>query len=110
MENNLIETLHGEVRESEAYKDAVRAFYDNANIAAFSAFHIPPETLQELAHVVSFDWVAASLDGTPTPFYERSQDLYHQVDEFKRLLGISEMLWLSYRYIQSDENRGDKNG
>jgi hypothetical protein len=77
--------IRAEVEGPEAYHQAVARQYENRNVQAFQAFGFDETTIKSLEEVI-----------TPTYFLEKRLG---QVEAFKRLIGIEEMSWMSYKYL-----------
>lgn len=89
LERDKARAIQESIIASDAFKQRVQSQYRNANIEQFTHFEIDEEVLQELRSILTVEWYLDSM--------------FRQVAEFKRLLNIREMSWISYRYLTMDE-------
>jgi hypothetical protein len=76
-----------EVEQSPEYQTAFRAQFKNRNVAAFQLFGMGPEITDKLDELLSGD---------------ATSDTFERTHQFKELIGITEMEWKSYHYIDRD--------
>ena len=86
-----ITAIRDEVLNSRAYLEAAAEQFNYLNLQQFKLFGTSPNAIAELEKVLTVE------------NYLNPQYLIRQVEEFKRLVGISEMEWVSYRYATKDE-------
>lgn len=83
--------LYDEVNNSETYRQEVAAQYASPNVEQFLAFGISESDVSYLRKVLTPEW-----------YHER---MFEQVQEFMRVLGITDMSWMSYRYLSRREEQ-----
>lgn len=83
------ERLYREVRRSQTYRDRVTAQYTSAHPETFAALGVPEAGIARLREILTPEWYHAHMLG--------------QIIEFKQVLGIVEMEWMSYRYLTKHE-------
>lgn len=84
--------LMDEVKTSTQYCEALAQQYSYKNLQAFAVFGISDEVIAELDKIVSV---------------EQYEALHEPVMQFKKLLGIPEMEWKTYRYLSGDSDDGE---
>jgi hypothetical protein len=92
IDSELARAVQAEIESSDWYREIVLARFQNSNIEQFAHFVLAPETLRELAQIVTVDR------------YLHTDS--EQVQEFKRVLNLKEMEWKSYHYLELDEQDG----
>jgi hypothetical protein len=86
LNDTIAENLRREVTGSEAYKSAVEDQFKHKHLHELANFGIPNQTITDLDNLITSDRYLTDLE-------------FDQVEEFKEALGITEMSWLSYRYL-----------
>lgn len=84
--------IQSEIEASDWYKEIVLTRFQNSNIEQFASFELAPETLRELAQIVTVD-----------RYLDTDSE---QVQQFKRVLNLKEMEWKSFHYLELDEQDG----
>jgi hypothetical protein len=74
---------------SDAYREIQTQEVANANVEQFRLFGLDDGAITELGRLLAPDW-----QGSP----------FDRVAQFKELLGIPEMSWVSYEYEDADES------
>ena len=85
LESDIFDSLLDEVRDSQEYVAAINQQYANKNVAEFAIFDTTSETISDLEDIVSENLYL--------------EDMLEQVELFKTQLDITEMDWMSYRYL-----------
>jgi hypothetical protein len=88
--------LRDEVLSSVAYRLAVEDQYKSPGLHELSVFGISKETVEKLQQVITAEW------------YFDPERRHEQVEEFKRVLDIVEMEWMSYHYVTTLDIPSDK--
>jgi hypothetical protein len=86
LDDAIAEALRREVANSEAYIRAVQDQFKHKNLIQLASFDIPKQSITDLDILI-------------TPERYLSDYGFDQVEEFKETIGITEMSWLSYRYL-----------
>lgn len=76
-----------EVRQSSEYHQALAESLSSARPDQFKLFGLEDKLISEIKSILSISWLT------------EGENLCNAVDEFKGLLGIREMEWISYNYL-----------
>jgi hypothetical protein len=84
------QAIYDEVLASDAYQQRAQAQYKRVRVDRFAVFDFDSAVTEKLRALLTVDWY---LD------FER---VLRQVEEFKAILNLREMDWISYRYMARD--------
>ena len=79
-----------EVLNSVEFQSRVIKQYAQANVHELETFEVTPEPLNELKTLLNAEW-----------YLKNNPERFSQVGEFKRILGIQEVRWVSYDYLKN---------
>lgn len=79
-----------EVRQSSEYHQALTESLASARPDYFKLFGLEDKSISEVKSILHVSWLI------------KGENLYQAVDKFKNILGITEMEWISYHYLDEE--------